>query len=290
MKPTIELTTAIRQVVDVHFSVLRRPVRKNLCRLSVAFLALATSVRFGYGGLHLTSIARCLPEATGFKSSYKWLSRFLKCKYFDPSSLAQCMLALLLGHKPPAFTLVLIDQTTIDGVEVINAAVPFEGRAVPVTWIDFEYPWKTTRPASQNVVEKLFLTWLADAAPADTRLLLVLDRGYARVALIQELNQARQAFLIRGTSKVMLQATVRGRRRSLSVGRLPHRTGMPIRYRHALYHSNQKEPVDVVVYRGPGFKEPWFLIVPPDSEAWLPTEQVVSLYRQRMQIEHCFWD
>src|SRR5205823_13906762 len=43
-------------------------------------------------------------------------------------------------------------------------------------------------------------------------------------------------------------------------------------------------------YRGKGFQEPWFLIVPPDSEAWLPTEEVVRLYRQRMQIEQCFRD
>src|SRR2546429_7977467 len=30
-----------------------------------------------------------------FKSSYKGLSRFLKCKYFDASSLAECMLAVI---------------------------------------------------------------------------------------------------------------------------------------------------------------------------------------------------
>jgi hypothetical protein len=30
--------------------------------------------------------------------------------------------------------------------------------------------------------------------------------------------------------------------------------------------------------------------VPPDSESWLPTEEVVGLYRQRMQIEQCFRD
>ena len=46
----------------------------------------------------------------------------------------------------------------------------------------------------------------------------------------------------------------------------------------------------MIVYRGKGFQEPWFLIVPPDSEAWLPTEEVVRLYRQRMQIEQCFRD
>src|SRR5207253_3376966 len=31
-------------------------------------------------------------------------------------------------------------------------------------------------------------------------------------------------------------------------------------------------------------------LIQPDSEAWLPTEEVVRLYRQRMQIEQCFRD
>jgi hypothetical protein len=48
--------------------------------------------------------------------------------------------------------------------------------------------------------------------------------------------------------------------------------------------------VDVIVYCEKGFAEPWFLIVPPDSQSWLPTEEVVGLYRQRMQIEQCFRD
>ena len=48
--------------------------------------------------------------------------------------------------------------------------------------------------------------------------------------------------------------------------------------------------MDVIVYCEKGFAEPWFLIVPPDSESWLPTKEVVGLYRQRMQIEQCFRD
>jgi len=76
----------------------------------------------------------------------------------------------------------------------------------------------------------------------------------------------------------------------MSLGRLPHRSGQAVRCRHALYHSRQAEPVDVIVYRQKGFQEAWFLTVPPDSESWLPAEQVVRLYRQRMQIEHCFRD
>jgi len=119
---------------------------------------------------------------------------------------------------------------------------------------------------------------------------LIFDRGYARVELIKDLKHGQQPFLIRGRHKVIVQTKVRGRQRRLSLGRLPHRMGRPLRYRHVLYHSQKAEPVDVIVYRGKGFQEPWFLIVPPDSEAWLPTEEVVGLYRQRMQIEQCFRD
>jgi DDE family transposase len=284
------LSSTVGRLIETYFPQLRRPVRKNLTRLTCAFLRLALSVRFGYGGLHLTSIARVLPQGVNFKSSYKWLSRFLKCKYFDPSSLAECMLMLILGRKPPPWVIVLVDQTTIDGVEVINAAIPLEGRAIPVAWIDFEYPWKTLTPPSQNTIERYLLTWLAEAAPPRTRMILVFDRGYARVALIKDLNKGQQPFLIRAPHKVIVQATVRGRRQRLSLGRLPHRTNWPVRYGHVLYHSQKAEPVDVIVYRERGFQQPWFLVVPPDSESWLPTTEVVRLYRQRMRIEHCFRD
>src|SRR6266699_3823583 len=112
-----DLLSAVRELVDAHFSDLRRTVRKNLARLTCAFLHLAWSIRFGYGGLHLTSIARVLPQGKKFKSSYKWLSRFLKCKYFDASSLAECMLAVILGQKPPSWVIVLLDETTVNGVD-----------------------------------------------------------------------------------------------------------------------------------------------------------------------------
>ena len=62
MKHNTELDNTVRSLVEAHFSGLRRTVRKNLARLTVAFLDLAISVRFGYGGLHLTSVARALPD------------------------------------------------------------------------------------------------------------------------------------------------------------------------------------------------------------------------------------
>src|SRR3546814_4573873 len=49
-------------------------------------------------------------------------------------------------------------------------------------------------------------------------------------------------------------------------------------------------PVDVIALHDPTFQEPWWLIVPPDSELVLPTALVVTLYRERMQVEHTFRD
>ena len=262
MKHHCELHDAIRPLIEACFPLPHRTVRKNLARLTTAFLALALNVRFGYGGLHLTSAARALPESPRFKSGYKWLSRFLKCKNFDPSSLAECMLSLVVGRQPHAFAgagasswvIVLIDQTTVNGVQVVNVAIPLAGRAVPVAWVDFPYPWTSVRPPSQNFVELGLFTWLAQAAPPGVRLIRVFDRGYARVALIKDLNRSHQPFLIRGRGNVIVQAQVRGRLKRLSLGRLPNRAGQPRRYRHLLYHDCQAEPVDVIVYRERGFQ------------------------------------
>jgi len=207
-------------VIDAPWTNLQFSASKEKDRIRPAIPAGgAWSIRFGYGGLHLTSIARVLPQGKKFKSSYKWLSRFLKCKYFDASSLAECMLAVILGNKPPGWVIVLVDQTTVNGVEVVNAAIPFQGRAVPVAWVDFEYPWKTVDPASQNT--RYLFTWLGLAVPRGVRLILIFDRGYARVELIKDLNHGQQPFLIRARRKVIVQTKVRGRQRRLSLGRCP---------------------------------------------------------------------
>lgn len=201
-----ELLPLLQQLLDTHFRPLRRTVRKNLARLTGAFLR-----------------------------NYKWLGRFLRCPYFDPTSLAECMLSLILGRQPAPWTLVVVDQTTIGDVEVLNAAIPLEGRAVPVAWASFQYPWTTTQPLSQNLLERYLVAWLAEAAPPQTRLLLVLDRGYARVALVRELNATGQPYIVRGKADVIIQLERGGKRQRVSLGRLPHRTGIPTPYRHVLY-------------------------------------------------------
>lgn len=57
-----------------------------------------------------------------------------------------------------------------------------------------------------------------------------------------------------------------------------------------VYRKDRKEHGDIVIYCEQGFKDVWYLIVAADSEAILPTKDVVKLYRARMQIEQGFRD
>src|SRR5438445_295600 len=96
----------------------------------------------------------------------QWVRNYQRLKKgLDATSLDDCMLAVILGQKPGSWGIVLVDQTTVKGDEVVNAAIPFQERAVPVAWVHFEYPWKTVDPASQNTTERYLLTWLGLAVP-----------------------------------------------------------------------------------------------------------------------------
>lgn len=113
-----------------------------------------------------------------------------------------------------------------------------------------------------------------------------MDRGYARASLLKQLRSLNIPFVLRGRGNTIVRV---GRRR-LSLGRLARRLGRARRYANVAYQDSAQEPVDVVVFHDPGFKEPWFLLVPAGSQARLPTHDVVELYRERMHIELTFRD
>lgn len=98
------------------------------------------------------------------------------------------------------------------------------------------------------------------------------DRGYARAV------RGRRATVVYHNDK------------RVRLDSLKSKQGQAKRCHGVLCHSKQQVPLDVVVYREKGFREPWYLLIPPGSEAILETEQVVDLYRQRIKIERAFRD
>jgi hypothetical protein len=284
---TVEQAGLIEQVMDAVGQLapdLRKWLALNIPIVIVAVLELWGGGRSGNGWLTLCALARALPLDESEKAREKRLYRLLANKHLDGTKMTPLLVCLALGLKPPPWIPIVVDQTTIQGVEVILAGVRLAGRTLPVAFASFRH---SRIRKSQNAVESALLRLIAASLPAGCKPIYVLDRGYARVDLLKQLRDLRIPYLVRGRRNTTVR--VAGMR-PMGLGRLPHRAGHPQRYVNALYHANVKEPVDVVVYHDPEFKEPWFLLVPPNSEDLLPTQQMVDLYRERMFVELTFRD
>ena len=278
-----ELEGEVRKALEETFSDVRATVRKNLAALVIGLVMLLRTPRGWYGRLSLSGVSRALPTRGQVTARYKRLHRFLDNPRFHNGSFSAGLLRLATGGSCPSLVPVLVDQTAVGGVQVLTASYPVEGRAIPLAMATFEHAkleW------SQNLLEEGFLRRLAGALPPQVRLVWIMDRGYGRATLLVVCRNQQWLFVIRGRAAVIVEY----QRRRLSLGRLPHRQGKACRYRGVLYQGKEKERVDIIVYREKGFKEPWYLLVPADSEEILPTDTVVQLYRSRMQIEVSFRD
>lgn len=285
----------IMPLVEQFFTSLHRPVRKNLTLLISAFITLTAALRSGNGELTLASVARSLPLPTSFKDRYKRLNRFLDNRMFDPQGLTEGLFAVFLGVTyTQAAIPVILDQSAIGSAQLLLAGIPQAGRVLPLALWTFLYADIQNQPErvrSQNFLERVFIMRLLEAAPANINLCFILDRGYARLALIRELlMQPRVRFVLRTKRNVVISRKKRGRWTRCRIGSLRTPPGQPYRLERIRYRGQHPVEVDLILYYEAGHKEPWYLVVPPGSAEWMPTEEVVSLYRRRMHIEQGFRD
>ena len=254
----------------------------NLALLTIAVLQLWRGARSGNGGLTLGALSRALPLQEGEQARGKRLARLLRNEGVEGSAMTPYLVRLALGAAPPDWVPIVVDQTWLRGTPTLMAGILVANRVLPVAFTGFDYPGLRT---SQNALEEALLLLVVGSLPPGCKPLFVMDRGYARAALLKTLRELGIPYLIRGRATTLV--SFRGSWRAL--GRLPHRPGEPVRYR-AADQSRAREPVDVVIFRDPAFREAWYLLVPPDSACALPTEEVIALYRRRMHIELTFRD
>jgi hypothetical protein len=254
----------------------------GLALLTVAMLQLWRGARSGNGGLTLCALSRTLPLDENEKARSKRLYRLLRNSSLGGTEMTPFLVRLALGKNPSGWIPIVVDQTNMRGTQVIMAGVRVACRVLPVAFACFEYP-KIRK--SQNIIENSLLLLIAACLPPACRPVFVMDRGYARASLLKQLRSLSIPFVLRGRSNTIVRV---GRRR-LSLGRLARRLGRARRYSNVTYQDSSQEPVDVVVFHDPAFKEPWFLLVPAGSDD-KPTDEVVQLYRERMHIELTFRD
>ena len=271
--------------IDGRLGELRATIRRNLALVSFALLCTLGAVRSGNGRLSLSALARCLPMGLATqKTRYKRLGRFLGSKHLCPEAMVPALTKVVVGPKPKRRLVpILVDQTDIAGIATIMAGVLHRGRVLPIGFTCVEY---SQMRRSLNTIETALLTLIAASLPAGTRAIFTADRAYGRYQLLQALNAIGQLYVLRCKSKVVLWQEGKKRfPKDFAAG-----WGNPVRYANLRYKKHGQEPVDLIVYRGRGFKETWYLLVPSGSQAILPTDEVVRWYRSRMQIEQGFRD
>lgn len=278
--PTLQ---RVLSLLDVAAPGMGRWLALGLALLTVAMLQLWRGARSGNGAVSLCALSRTLPLDESEKARSKRLYRLLRNSSLDGTVMTPFLVRLALGAHPRGWIPIMVDQTDVRGTQVILAGIRIANRILPVAFACFEYDQIRK---SQNVIEQSLLLLIAACLPPACKPVFVMDRGYARASLLRQLRTLNIPFLIRGRGKTIVRV---GSRR-LSLNRLRHRAGQPRRYAHVTYQDSLQEPVDVIVFRDPQFQEPWFLLVPAGSQAQLPTEEVVALYRQRMHIELTFRD
>jgi hypothetical protein len=253
---------------------------RNLALLTYALLTLFQGARGGNGFLSQAALARCLPLGSSPKGREQRLSRFLENPRLTPEILIPLQIALVLGIQAAGSVPLILDQTTIRGIQTLLIGALFQGRVLPVAFSCFTHAGIRK---SQNILEHALILTVMSCFPVESRPLLIMDRGYARVALLEKLRREGIPFLVRAKAKVI----VYDQRKPRLLGRFTVQPGQRRRYQ-VRYHSQKKEPLDLIVFRGKGYQETWYLLVPRGFP--LTTKEIVDLYAKRMSIEQGFRD
>jgi hypothetical protein len=288
--PPCDFAGAVRDRIRQFFGgLLPRPEVTAIIAVIGALIPLAVFSRGWYGRLTLCGIARSMAGKATVKSRFKRLSRLLSNARFNLDKAMPGLASFSGLTCLQDLTTVLIDQTSLckDTVQAVFASIVYGCRSIPIALKTFEY---CDIKQSQTAIEWQLIQSVIAILDGALNAIFVMDRGYAKYFLLHELKQRRMLFIIRGCRNVKVEYHDNRGAHCVGLGRLPHRQGVPIRYRNVRYKDGAWIIVDIVVFHGRGFDEPWFLIVPSGCEDRMPTDKVVQWYRWRMRIEHTFRD
>lgn len=275
-----DLLRKLGGLLFLYRGIIRITILKNIALVTHALLTLFSGARGSNGWLSKAALARCLPLETGPKEREQRLYRFLKNPRFTPEVLIPLHVALVCGLQCVGRLPMILDQTTIRGIPTLLIGLVFEGRVLPVAFSCFTYK---LIQKSQNILEHALILTVMSCFPVESRPLLIMDRGYARAALLIKLGQEGIAYLIRAKDNVIVYC----QGKPLALKRFHVKPGQMRRYR-VLYHSKERVLLDLIVFLGKGYQETWYLLVPPETP--LTTKEIVDLYAKRMSIEQGFRD
>ena len=265
-----------------------KAVSKGLLPTQQATLAQMVCGLLSCRSLLLAEIARGFETTVAFSHNLKRVERFVSNPRLQALQSKQVIARRLLRQlhhrlhlKPQPPLEIIIDWTSVWPYQVLSALVPVSGRAVPVL------QWAIARDqlkARQNTFEMQFLAALRRCLPKSWKVVLVADRGFQRVALLEFLDAQGLGYVIcvKGDACVEV-AGYRGKLRHYAL-----QVGQCFKLSKVTYHKTRRYELKVVLNcekRG-GKVCSWML----GTNLGLTAKQTVAIYARRFWCEESFRD
>ncbi len=122
-----DLLLILMRLLLVYRGIIRVTLLKNIALVTYALITLFHGARGGNGWLSKAAVARCLPLGTGPKEKEQRLYRFLDNRRLTPEILIPLHVALACGTKLRERLPMILDQTTIRGIETLLIGLVLKG-------------------------------------------------------------------------------------------------------------------------------------------------------------------
>lgn len=259
---------------------LRRCCSSFLLPTQLTNLHLLICAIFGAARLQIAYLTRALPVQSGFHHKQKRLLRFLANSCLQPESFFIHLLDAILRIQPALYGLltVVIDQTDLPmGYQCLVASVPYRRRSLPFAFVVFD---DKKIKGSQNQIENQFFALVTNLLKLRSlRPVMLLDRGYADVKIMQLLRRLKAHYVIRIPRNVWLET-----RDYCGVAAGLNQVG---NWLDVYYQKQQREEVNLTSFLGKGRDgQPELIFLVSD----LVPERSRKRYRERMDIEEGFKD
>jgi hypothetical protein len=248
-------------------------------------LANATLGVIGSASLAVNTIGQGLALARGrlTKHAVKQVDRLLSNRGIEVDALFMRWVAYVVGQRPAI--VVAMDWTDFDADNqstIMLSLLSSHGRSTPLIWLSVD---KTTLKNHRNAYEYRVLVRLAEALPAEVKVLIVADRGFGDQKLYQVLSEELKFdFLIRFRGNIAV-TSAEGETRPAAdwVGA----GGRARTLRNARVTADDYQVGTVVCVQAKDMKEPWCLAA---STTTASAKELMTTYGKRWSIESGFRD
>lgn len=242
----------------------------------LSFLPLAILGLMNSGSCHLNRIAAAIGWSGRVKSNLQRLRRWMGRDSFRVAELLPQVARGFVASCALDPLPLLVDRTEWKHANLLVAAVPLRGRAIPVAIMILPGP-KATRHTELDEL----LSIAAKALPADANVVVVGDREYGNIPAIQVIQRRGWRFCLRFKNDTWFEDNKGVKWQARTAFPSP---GKSVYWPQVLVTGRRFGALDVAVHWHKGNHEPWVLV------SDLPARDLYLIYRKRMWIEEMFSD